>query len=227
MNTRAFLLASLIAGVVMGLLGGLPLISALNCVLCMWVWLSAILAVVLYRSFEGSHPRVTTGQGALLGLVSGIIGAVVVWLISLLSRNAAMGYISQLLSSNGVNLPSGVLQAGIGFFSLFFDLILYAIFGAIGGLIGAAIFKGPEPAPAAAVVPPPSPAMTPVTPAPAPVVEPEPQPEAQPEPPAETAPAESVEAEPPAATEATAEAEKPAETEPPAESEPPADTQSQ
>jgi hypothetical protein len=212
MNTRAFLLASLIAGVVMGLLGGLPLISVLNCVLCMWVWLSAILAVVLYRSFEGSHPRVTTGQGALLGLVSGIIGAVVVWLISLLSRNAAMGYISQILTSSGVNLPSGVLQAGIGFFSLFFDLILYAIFGAIGGLIGAAIFKGPEPAPAATtVVPPPAPVVTPVTPAPAPVVEPEPQPAAQPEPPAETPPAEP---EPPA--------EAPAETEPPAESEPPA-----
>ena len=51
MNMRAFWLASLIAGVVMGLLGGLPLISVLNCVLCLWVWLSAILALVSFIHF--------------------------------------------------------------------------------------------------------------------------------------------------------------------------------
>ena len=202
MNTRAFLLASLIAGVVMGVLGGLPLISVLNCVLCMWVWLSAILAVMLYRNFEGSKPKVTPSQGALLGLVSGLIGAVIVWIISLFTRNAAMSYIAQILSATGTNIPDSFLRTGFSIFSLFTDAVLYAIFGAIGGLIGAAIFKGPASAPATtAVVPPPAPYQ-----APAPVV---------------TPPAAEPEQIQPAGTEM--EPMQPAETEPPAEQQPPAD----
>jgi lysylphosphatidylglycerol synthetase-like protein (DUF2156 family) len=195
MNTRAFLLATLISGVVMGLLGGLPLISVLNCVLCMWVWLSAILAVMLYRNFEGTKPKVTPSQGALLGVVSGVIGAFIVWLISLLTRNVAMSYIAQLLSATGTNIPDSLLRTGASIFSLFFDLVLYAIFGAVGGLIGAAIFKSPAPAPMSTTVPP---AAQYERPAPVfqPTVEPEPMQPPQPEPPTETEP--PVEGQPPA-----------------------------
>jgi hypothetical protein len=195
MNTRAFLLATLISGVVMGLLGGLPLISALNCVLCMWVWLSAILAVMLYRNFEGTKPKVTPSQGALLGLVSGVIGAFIVWLISLLTRNVAMSYIAQMLSATGTNIPDSLLRTGASIFSLFFDLVLYAIFGAVGGLIGAAIFKGPAPAPMSTTVPPAAPYERPA-PVFQPTVEPEMVQPPQPEPPAETEPPE--EGQPPA-----------------------------
>jgi uncharacterized membrane protein YeaQ/YmgE (transglycosylase-associated protein family) len=189
MNTRAFLLATLISGVVMGLLGGLPLISVLNCVLCMWVWLSAILAVMLYRNFEGSKPKVTSGQGALLGLVAGVIGAFIVWLISLLTRNVAMSYISQILSATGTNIPDSLVRTGASIFSLFFDLVLYAIFGAVGGLIGAAIFKGPasSPAPMATTIPPAAPYQAPAPVMPS-VVAPEPMQPPQPEPPVETEP---------------------------------------
>lgn len=145
MNTRAFLLASLIAGVVMGLLGGLPIISIANCVLCMWVWGSAILAVYLYRRLEGSLPMVTLSQGALLGLVSGLIGAIIVWLISLITRQAATEAIMQVFEMAGMEAPS-FLGTGVVIVGLIIDLVLYAIFGAVGGLIGAAIFKPKTPA---------------------------------------------------------------------------------
>jgi hypothetical protein len=147
MNTRAFLLASLIAGVIMGLLGGLPIISFANCLLCIWVWGSAILAVYLYRRLEGSQPMVTLSQGALLGVVSGLIGALIVWLISLLTRGAAEQFIGQIAQQAGVDVPAQFLGTGLSLFSLLFDLVLYAIFGAVGGLIGASIFKPKTPAP--------------------------------------------------------------------------------
>jgi len=159
MNTRAFLLASLIAGVVMGLLGGLPIISIANCVLCMWVWGSAILAVFLYRKLEGSQPFVSLGQGALLGVVSGVIGALIVWLISLITRQAATEAIGQAFQMAGMEAPS-FLAGGVAILGLFIDLVLYAIFGAVGGLIGAAIFK-PKAQPPVATPPTEPPAVNP------------------------------------------------------------------
>jgi hypothetical protein len=140
------LLASLIAGVVMGLLGGLPVISIANCVLCIWVWGSAILAVFIYRKLEGSQPLVSLGQGALLGVVSGVIGAIIVWLISLLTNQAATAVITQAFQAANVETPP-FLGTGVAIVGLIIDLVLYAIFGAVGGLIGAAIFKPKTPAP--------------------------------------------------------------------------------
>lgn len=141
MNTKAFLLASLIAGVVMGLLGGLPIVSFANCVLCMWVWLAAILAVWLYRRLEGSTPTVTPSQGALLGVTSGVIGALIVWLLSLLTKDAAAQFVGEIAAQAGVNLPANLIGGGLSILGLVIDLVLYALFGAVGGLIGAAIFK--------------------------------------------------------------------------------------
>jgi hypothetical protein len=186
MNTRAFLLSSLIAGVVIGLLGGLPIISIANCVLCIWVWLGAILGVWLYKRFAKPAPAATMGQGALIGLVSGVIGAVIVWLISLITRAAATDAIAQVFQAAGVEVPS-FLGAGVALAGVLIDLVLYAIFGVVGGLIGAAIFKTKAPEPVAAVVPPPAPYQAPAVEAP-PVAEPEAPEEAKTEPPADANP---------------------------------------
>jgi hypothetical protein len=141
MNTRAFLLASLIAGVAIGLFGGLPIISLANCILCIWVWLGAMLAVWLYRKLEGSKPNLTATQGMLLGLVSGVIGAVIVWLLSLLTKDAASDMIASIATSAGIDLPAGLLGGGFTLIRLVIDLVLYSIFGVVGGLIGASVFK--------------------------------------------------------------------------------------
>jgi hypothetical protein len=195
MNTRAFLLSSLIAGVAMGLLGGLPIISVLNCILCLWVWGSAMVGIFLYFKFDATKARLSLGQGALIGLLSGAIGAIIVWLLSLLTRGMAMKMIAQLLASTGTELPGSFFSPTVSFFSLFTDLVLYAIFGVIGGLIGASVFKGKGLAPVTAsapVAPPQIVESTPVMPEPAPAEETETAPEPletspEPEPPAEDA----------------------------------------
>jgi hypothetical protein len=195
MKTSSFLLASLAAGVLMGLLGGLPIISLANCLLCIWVWGSAALAVLFYRKFANQKTGLTTGQGALLGLVSGVFGAVIVWLIGMLTRNAAINSILSMIETTGnVDLPPGLVATGISVASLFLDLALYMLFGALGGILGTVIFKGSAPAAAAPVMMPAQPV------APAPVA---------------PAPVEPVVSEPVVE-------EVPAETEPPAEEQPPA-----
>ena len=77
MNSRSFLLSTLIAGIVIGFLANLPLLNLINCALCIWVWIGGALAVLLYRRFQHGEPGPSVGQGAGLGALSGLIGALV------------------------------------------------------------------------------------------------------------------------------------------------------
>jgi hypothetical protein len=65
MNTRAFLLSALVAGLVMGLLGNLPLLNLINCILCLWIWLGGFCCVPV-PAFHTST-GLTVGQGLGLG----------------------------------------------------------------------------------------------------------------------------------------------------------------
>ena len=81
MNTRSFLLSALIAGLVIGFLGNLPLLNIVNCFLCIFVWIGGILAVFLYGRFQHGQDRLSAGQGAGLGAVAGVIGVFVGMLV--------------------------------------------------------------------------------------------------------------------------------------------------
>ena len=155
MNTRSLILSTLIAGLVMALLSNIPVINFANCLLCMWVWLSGILAVFLYRRFEAAHPSLTNGQGAALGALAGVfgalIGAVVGAFFGMIFGASMASAISLLQSQAGLQESMGpyldMLRGGAGFtlFGTLCNLVLYAAFGAIGGLIATAlIWKTPQ-----------------------------------------------------------------------------------
>ncbi|HET6845827.1 MAG TPA: hypothetical protein VFH29_03275 [Anaerolineales bacterium] len=143
MNTRSFTLSVLIAGVVMALLGNLPLVNLVNCILCVWVWLSGALAVILYRRFQHGQAVVTAGQGAGLGAVAGVIGAVVgfgVFLLTSAVTTPIMEGLMRTLQAQGDLPPQMIDQGGTFGGALFFlliDIALYPLFGALGGLITA------------------------------------------------------------------------------------------
>lgn len=65
----------LIGGLVMGLLSGLPYVSLGNLACCLWVVLGGGLATYLY--IKQSPTPVSTGEGAVLGLLAGLVGAAV------------------------------------------------------------------------------------------------------------------------------------------------------
>ena len=101
MNTRALLISTGIAGVLMALLSTLPFISVANCCLCLWLWTGGILAVFLYRRFAGIQGPITLSQGVLIGLLAGVISAVLGAAFEAIFGPISWGIINNLLNSVG------------------------------------------------------------------------------------------------------------------------------
>jgi hypothetical protein len=150
-NTRSLVWSVLIAGLVIGLLGNLPVVNLVNCVLCLWVWLGGGLAVFLYRGFQHGGAAASPAQGAGLGALAGLVGAVIgagVFILASPLTIPVMKEVARALNSEG-SLPFGggpgtsaAAQASI---FLVVDVVLYPLFGAISGLITASMVRKPGP----------------------------------------------------------------------------------
>jgi hypothetical protein len=154
MNEERMLKPALIGGVALGILSSLPLIS---CLCCFWVIAGGVLAAYLY--VKDSRTPVTLGRGVGLGLLTGILGAVVMALFSIplhMLVNPGTGMIDQLRQSmsqvpsmpaetrrmmEGLYDHAGILYA-IG---ALFMLVFFCLFGMVGGAIGVAIFEKRKP----------------------------------------------------------------------------------
>src|SRR5215203_2445099 len=66
---------ALIGGVVLGLLSVIPFVSAVNVCCCLWAILGGMLATYLY--VKNSPTPATAGDGAILGALAGLVGAVI------------------------------------------------------------------------------------------------------------------------------------------------------
>jgi len=73
MNTK--LKPALIGGVVLGLLSVIPFVSAANVCCCLWAILGGMLATYLY--VKNSPTPATAADGAVLGGIAGLVGAVI------------------------------------------------------------------------------------------------------------------------------------------------------
>jgi hypothetical protein len=154
---------ALFGGVAIGVLSALPFVNLLNFCCCAWVVFGGALATYLMQQ---NHPApVNAGDGAIVGLMAGAIGAVVGSLLSI-PLSLAMGpfqseMIERILQGTQ-DLPpevrsifeqmrEGMLSGaviGIGFIiSLLFSLCFYSIFGLLGGLLGAVMFRKNTPPP--------------------------------------------------------------------------------
>ncbi len=147
MNQTSAVKAIVIAGVGMALLGNLPLVNFVNCVLCIWVWLGGGLAVYLYNRFQGGQAPATTGQAAGLGALAGVVGALVGAVVYYLTASLSAPLMAQLLQalnvqsdlSIGTQNPGSALGGSL--FWLVLDIVLYPGFGALGGLVTANLLK--------------------------------------------------------------------------------------
>jgi len=162
MDQERMLRPALIGGVLLGILSALPVLQAFNCVCCMWVIGGGMLAAHLY--VKSSPFAVTLGSGVLLGLFTGVIGAIVDTIFSIPLHFALRGLtvgvaeqLNQVLERVG-NLPPETRAAfrsmfahgaGIGvavlLFGAFIRLIVYGLFGLLGGAIGVALFEKRKP----------------------------------------------------------------------------------
>lgn len=141
MENRSLILSGLVGALVMVILSNVPVLNLINCLICAGLWLGGMAAVWFYRRQTGL--TVTAGQGAMLGVVAGVIGAIVSAIISATVGASAVQAVMDADPSGQVRgLVGDFAGSGVGFFfSLISNLILYSLFGAIGGAIYASLTK--------------------------------------------------------------------------------------
>lgn len=148
----------LLGGLVVGLLST-SYLGIINCLCCAGVILGGLTAVWHYTSTNAL--TVSQGEGASMGAIAGVIGAVVAFILNLVVtaigfdaqeqlQQVWMDFFREQMSPDQLRQMEEQIasQSAFSFINLFVSLIVSAIFGTIGGVIGASVFKkgGAEPA---------------------------------------------------------------------------------
>jgi hypothetical protein len=144
---------ALVGGILAGVLTAVPLV---NCFCCLWVIAGAMLAAYLFAK-ESPGPM-TPGDGAVVGILAGIIAAVTDAFASLPFETMNRQYVQRFmeeLSHFMDEMPSGWenwLERRAGEFSpawfllgLLASAVIYAALGAVGGTMGASLFGKKKP----------------------------------------------------------------------------------
>jgi ABC-type phosphate transport system permease subunit len=150
--------------VTIGVLWALPVINLANCC-CAWVLFGGALSAYLLQ--QQTPQPIQIGEGAMAGLLAGVIGTFV-WLIVSIPLNTALASFQSEMSArilrDAVDMApelraifenmQGAPAIGLGLvFGFFVLLCVNTVFGMLGGLFGALMFKKNQPA----VIPPPIP----------------------------------------------------------------------
>jgi len=145
--------AALIGGAVAGVLSIIPLVGS-----CCMLWAIAGGALAVYMYLNKSTMPFQVADGAKLGALAGAIGAGIYLLISLpmMLMGGAMQISQQLEQAGGGGLAA--FGAGLGIFMVFIVAGIIVGFGALGGVIGTAIFGKNRPGGSTMPPPPPPPA---------------------------------------------------------------------
>ena len=156
-------------GLFIGVLSALPIVSAGNICCCLWVLCGGALAAYLRQQNMSMQIAVSEGAivGALAGLIGGVIAAVLSIPLQMVTAEWQRRIIERIMSSNP-DLPSETKDAMERFATSFplrivlamTSIVVDAIFGMLGGLLGVAVFKKnipPTPPPGTVEVLPPEP----------------------------------------------------------------------
>ena len=150
-TTTSKLQPALIGGLVTGVLSALPFIGAFNACCCLWIVTGGVTAAYLLQDREPNSIQV--GDGALVGLLAGVIGAFVYLILSIpitLLMAPMMSAFTDRIVNEG-NFPPEVremLTSGIGtaagiILGFFAYLAAGIVFSTLGGILGTLIFRKP------------------------------------------------------------------------------------
>jgi uncharacterized protein YneF (UPF0154 family) len=126
---------ALLGGLIVGLLSAIPI---LNYCCCVWAIGGGGLASYLY--IKSSPTRVNTGDGAMLGGLAGLIGAVLYLIVGVpISYFVGAAQMEEAMARMNVELPftGFLLFLGVGLLIGLFLLVL----SVIGGLIAVPVFE--------------------------------------------------------------------------------------
>jgi hypothetical protein len=141
---------ALIGGALIGIISAIPIISLINCFCCAGVVIGGIVAVHLYNRNLGGL-ELTSSDGVVIGLMAGASGALISTILTSMITGGVKHQINKILEYSN-EIPPEIQDAlvriqemgGNLFFvivGLVFSLIIFSIFGIIGGLIGVSLFR--------------------------------------------------------------------------------------
>ncbi len=151
-KTQSIFLGALVIGLL-----GTSYLGLINLACCAGVIIGAMVGIWHYTNENAL--TISTGQGAVMGALAGVIGAVIAFALNYLLSTIGVGGLEELQQSfferfyseeqleamreMQESSSSGMFKM-IGFF---IGIVINSIFGAVGGAIGAAVFKkgGREP----------------------------------------------------------------------------------
>jgi hypothetical protein len=144
---------ALLGGLVLGVLSALPLVNMGNACCCLWVLAGGAVAAYLLQNSQSAP--VTVGDGAAVGFLAGVFGAIV-WQFVAIPVTILMGPLQARMLDRLLNtgdLPDNVrpvfesLRQNAGFsivrfvIGSVFTLCISVVFSTLGGLAGAALFR--------------------------------------------------------------------------------------
>ena len=150
---------ALMGGVFIGVLSALPFISAANCCCCLWVIAGGVLTVYLRQ--QNAPVAIQPSEGALMGLMAGAIGGVIAGILGY-AVSMVMGpwqneFLRRILEANQDTPPefrdamermmAGGAMGAFALAAMVMNVVIYSVFGLLGGLLGTAIFKKHAPPP--------------------------------------------------------------------------------
>jgi hypothetical protein len=141
---------ALIGGAVIGIISAIPIVNFINCFCCAGVIIGGIVAVRQYQKNLGAL-ELTSSEGMTLGLMAGASGALISTILTAMITGGVKRQIDKILEYSS-EMPPEIEDAliriqdmgGEMFFiivGLVFSLIIYSIFGIIGGLIAVSVLK--------------------------------------------------------------------------------------
>lgn len=145
---------ALVGGAVAGVLSAVPFI---NCLCCLWIIGGALLASYLLA--KDSPVALTAGDGAIVGIFTGIIAAVIDAFVSIPFHAINSAFVQRIMEGIAEYteempagwerwLETGAFETSASMFMLgvLISVVTFSILGALGGIIGISIFgKKPRP----------------------------------------------------------------------------------
>jgi hypothetical protein len=138
---------ALLGGLIVGVLSAIPL---LNYCCCIWGIGGGFLAGFLY--IKSAPLPVKVGDGAVIGALTGIVGAVLYFIIGVpLAYFMSGAQLEEMLRGAGVQLPAGISGLLLFVLSGLLGGLTLLVLSVIGGLISVPILEkrkdGPPPPP--------------------------------------------------------------------------------
>ncbi len=141
---------AIVGGLIVGILSILPYVNMANCIFCLWAIVGGVVAARML--IARSPAPLSSRDGAWIGLLAGIIGAAIFFIVLAPLTLWQMDTVLQTLSTDTRIPPdiqtfymkvaqSPALKMSLSIGGVFFGSLLILGFTVLGGMIGVSLFE--------------------------------------------------------------------------------------